>query len=81
MRGTGFTTEVHVNSGSQYFSAYGFDIAFNQTIITPNTAIGSSSVSPGADGFVSAVNATTPGLLLISGFDAMWEQVQGPIFM
>ena len=71
IRGTGFTTEVHVNSGSQYFSAYGFDITFNQSIITPNTALGISSVEPGPSGFVSAVNPNTPGLLLITGFDAI----------
>ena len=71
MIGTDFTTEVHANSVSQNLSAYGFDFTYDQAIITPNTALGNSSVEPGPDGFVSAVNPNTPGLLLITGFDAM----------
>ena len=69
--GNTFTTEVHANSGSQSISAYGFDISYNQTVISPNISVGNFSVEPGPDGFVSAVNPNTLGILAISGFDAM----------
>ena len=71
MVGTGFTTEVHANSGQQKLAAYGFDITFDQTIITPNVSIGNNSVEPGPDVFLAAVGLPTPGQLRISGFDAM----------
>ena len=64
-----FTTEVHVNSGDQKVAAYGITINFDQTILSVNTSIGSSGVTAGPDGFVAAVNTTTPGVIVISGFD------------
>ncbi|MBN2440480.1 MAG: leucine-rich repeat domain-containing protein [Spirochaetales bacterium] len=73
MVGIGFTTEVHVNSGEQQLGAYGFDVTFDQTIITPNVSKGNNGVEPGPDGFLAAVGLPTPGHLRISGFDTMGE--------
>jgi len=69
--GDTFTTEIHANSGSQNMSAYVFDISYNQAIISPDKSVGNGSIVPGPDGFVSATNPLIPGILTLSGFDAM----------
>ena len=63
--GTSFLVEVHLNSGIQYFAAYGVDILYDSSIISYN------SYSIGAQGFVSALNVRTPDVVKISGFDAI----------
>jgi hypothetical protein len=64
-----FTLNVSVDSGTQSLAAYGFTIAYNSATIAINTCTGTSGVTAGADGFVTAVNASNPGSLVISGFD------------
>jgi len=68
-----FTTEIHVNSGTQMLAAYGIDITWDIAIIDLDIdAPGSSNgVIVGADGFISATNANVAGVLKTSGFDAM----------
>ena len=67
--GSSFITPVHVNSGYQKLAAYGFDILYDNEQITLDETIGTNGVLAGRDGFVSAVNAETPGLAVVSGFD------------
>jgi hypothetical protein len=64
-----FFTEVHFNSENDILAAYGLTITFDSTVATINTDEGTNGVSAGTDGFVSAVNATNPGELIVSGFD------------
>ncbi|MBN2532816.1 MAG: hypothetical protein JXB88_07995 [Spirochaetales bacterium] len=66
---TNFATEIHVNTGSQKFAAYGFDISYN-AFIRLNSSVGTKGVEEGPDGFVAAVNANETGFIRISGFDA-----------
>jgi hypothetical protein len=68
-----FTTEIHVDTGSQNIAAYSVDILFDSNIIIVNTGVGANGVSPGSDGFVTAVNASLPGILQINGFDVTGE--------
>jgi len=68
--GEKFSTGVHVDSGTSKLGAYQFTITYNQNIITVDTTKGTNGVEPGADGFVAAVNANTPGRLIVNGFDA-----------
>jgi hypothetical protein len=64
--GTDFSFQIRVNSGNQRVAAYGIDITYDTNLIS----IGSEDdVVEGADGFVSAVNINTPGLIRTSGFD------------
>jgi len=58
----------HVNTGSQRFAAYGFNISFN-ALLNVNKSIGSDGVEEGPYGFVAAVNANDAGIIRISGFD------------
>jgi len=67
--GNNFVTELHLNSGNQKVSAYGVTITYDASVIAINAAIGNSGVEAGANGFVSAINNTTPGKIIISGFD------------
>ncbi len=64
-----FETQIYVNTGSQKIAAYGIDIAYNQNVIVVDTSVGNNGVEAGADGFVSAVDVNTPGVIIISGFD------------
>ncbi|TFG81172.1 MAG: hypothetical protein E4H20_10370 [Spirochaetales bacterium] len=65
-----FTTEIHVDTGSMNIAAYDVDVLFDPTTIQVNTGEGTNGVQASADGFVSAVNASSPGVLQISGLDA-----------
>lgn len=67
--GSEFTTEVQVDTGSQKVAAYGIKITYDPDFVSVNTRVGSDGVTAGADGFVSAVNPNTPGVLAITGFD------------
>ncbi len=60
--GDPFALEVHLDSGSQFLAAYGFDFTYDSSLVAVDT------VTPGLDGFVAAVNANNPGLLIVSGF-------------
>ncbi|MFX1374831.1 MAG: dockerin type I domain-containing protein [Promethearchaeota archaeon] len=71
-----FETQVYIDSGTLEVGVYGIDISFDQNVIQVETSVGINGVEAGADGFVTAVNATTPGLLRISGFDTE-EKVPG----
>ena len=62
-----FSLDIYVDSGAQKVAAYGIDIIYDATILQVEE--GSSGVEPGADGFISAVNATEPGIIIVSGFD------------
>ena len=64
-----FTTDIHVDTGTQRLGAYGIDVLFDSSKITVDTDVGASGVSPGADGFVTAVSTAIAGVLTISGFD------------
>ena len=63
--GNQLNTEIHVNTGTQFFAAYGIDITYDFNIIS------FVSHALGAEGFVSAVNTEYPGIILTAGFDAM----------
>jgi hypothetical protein len=64
--GENFSFQIRVNSGTQKVAAYGLDITYNANILS----IGSDDdVVEGSDGFVSAVNVNTAGLIVASGFD------------
>lgn len=64
-----FKAYLYVDSGSQLIAAYSLDIIYNPSLIQVETAVGHSGVEIGADGFVSAVDAGSPGVLIIAGFD------------
>lgn len=64
-----FNLDVYLDTGSQSLGAYGFDIIYDYSLVAVDTSMGSiSGVTPGADGFLSAVNAD-PGVLTVAGFD------------
>ncbi len=67
--GDGIVTQIRLDSGNRAVYAYGFTLTFPSQIIVPDTAIGNSSVEPGADGYVTAVNPNNPGSLVLNGFD------------
>jgi hypothetical protein len=64
-----FSMQIHANTGSQNFAAYGFDLTYDSNYIIVNTSIETEGVEEGPDGFVSAVNAANDGVLRMSGFD------------
>jgi hypothetical protein len=64
-----FSTEIHVNTGTQLLAAYGFTVNFDAGVISVDTSNGTDGVDPGPDGFLAAVNPTEPGILKITGFD------------
>jgi len=64
-----FTTEIHVDTGSQHIAAYHVNFLFDFDIISVDIGVGSSGVSEGSDGFVTAVNLNSTGVLQINGFD------------
>ncbi|MBN1214088.1 MAG: hypothetical protein JXA99_01475, partial [Candidatus Lokiarchaeota archaeon] len=51
--GNTFKIEIYVDTGSQIISLYGFEIAYNESVIQ---IVNSNDVVAGAQGFVSAVN-------------------------
>jgi hypothetical protein len=68
--GSTFVTELYLNSGTQNFAAYTFTITYNASVVAVNTGIGTKGIETGVDGFVSAVNTSTPGTIVVAGFDA-----------
>lgn len=60
---------LQANTGYQILAAYGINITYNPAVPAVNTSIGTSGVEPGANGFLNAVNSTTPGLIRTSGFN------------
>jgi hypothetical protein len=68
-KGSAFTTEIHVNTGSKLIGAYGLIVEYDEAIVGVDTSIGLNGVEETADGFVAAVNADEPGALIFSGFD------------
>ena len=71
--GSEFTTGIHLNSGNQYFAAYGIDIIFNPSIIDINTDAPDSvyGVIAGNDGFITVANTMEAGIIKTAGFDAV----------
>jgi hypothetical protein len=63
-----FSTEIHVNSGNQMLSSYGFEITFDPAIIDLDDSIGIKGVEESDEGFLSTITAN-PGVLRISGVD------------
>lgn len=61
--------KVMVNTGSDKLAAYGIKINYDSSILSVNTAVGTSGVEAGADGYVAAVNPNDAGILVTSGFD------------
>jgi hypothetical protein len=68
-KGQDVAVEVHANTGSQKFAAYGFLLAFDPKVIDVNVQKGTNSVDALADGYVQAVNANKKGEIFIAGFD------------
>jgi hypothetical protein len=64
-----FTTDVNADSGTQKVAAYGMSATYDSSLISVDIDKGNDGVVTGADGFVSAVNSTNPGEIIISGFD------------
>jgi hypothetical protein len=60
---------VYVNTGNQNVAAYGLSVSYNSSVLSVDSSQGSSGVSAGTDGFVSAVN-DLGNALNISGFEA-----------
>jgi hypothetical protein len=60
---SGFTTEIHINTGSQSLYAYTFNIHYDFSVIE------TIDVVEGEDGFISSVNTNTSGLFMVSGQD------------
>lgn len=68
LRGSNFTTEVHINLDNQRFDAYGFTITYDPSIVSLDWSFGEDGVE--AAGFPPvAVNANAPGILEVSAFD------------
>ncbi|MBN2442426.1 MAG: dockerin type I repeat-containing protein [Spirochaetales bacterium] len=70
-----FPWEVYADSGARKLAGYGIEITWPMpqggVIMYVDSSIGNSGVEAGADGFIAAVNANTPGVLTISGFDTL----------
>lgn len=67
--GSSFITEIHVNTGTQSLAAYGFDFYYNFSIMDVNYSGAYNGIEAGPYGFISAVNANTAGVIIVSGFD------------
>jgi len=63
-----YSDEVHANSGTSKLGAYQFTITYDESIIAVDTTKGMDGVEAGPDGFFAAVNANTPGTLIVNGF-------------
>jgi len=61
--------EIHFNSGEEILSGFRMFLNYNQNMLNVDTSRGSAGVSPGPDGFISAVSHTN-GVVLITGFDS-----------
>lgn len=75
--GLTFNADIHINSGTQKIAAYGIVVTYDSNII----GLGPSGVDEGADGYTSAVNTNTPGIIQISGFDATGVGPSGDLEM
>ncbi len=75
--GSIFSTSVGLCTGSQVLGAYAFDVSYDAAAIAVDTSIGTGGVEALPDGFVSAVNPNTPGILTIAGFDTTGK---GPFY-
>lgn len=64
-----FTTEVHVDTGTQKFAAYEFEINYDPALVKLYEKTGMRGVVPGPNGFVTSVNTDNPGILVIQGLD------------
>lgn len=64
-----FTTELHINSGTQVVASYGMKIHFDYNVVEVNGEIGVQGIETGPDGFLTGVNISTPGEILLSGAD------------
>jgi hypothetical protein len=64
-----FTTLIYINSGAKKISSYGCKIGYSNASITLDESISGDGIEAGAEGYISAVNKNTPGLINISGFD------------
>jgi hypothetical protein len=62
--GEEFTTEVHVNTGTQLIAAYGINISFDSSVVEYLYCV------EGDDGFLTAYNPQ-PESLITNGFDAV----------
>jgi hypothetical protein len=68
-RGDGFEISVLCNTGSSKLGAYGFSVRYDATKITVDTTKGTNGVSAGSEGFVSTVDTSNPGTIVINGVD------------
>jgi hypothetical protein len=61
------TSEIHANSGTIQLAAYGCEVGYDETLLSLPAE---DDVIEGADGFIAAYNAETPGAIIVSGFNA-----------
>ncbi|MBY9007143.1 MAG: hypothetical protein KGD63_10320 [Candidatus Lokiarchaeota archaeon] len=67
--GDTFGTEIYVNTGSQRLGAYGFVIAYDESVIQ---IASDNDIAAGVEGFVSIVNIDNAnGMVMIAGFEPM----------
>jgi len=69
-----FDTEIHVNTGSMKIAAYGFNVAYDKNVLALDASKGTNGCEAGAQGFVSAINANSPGTIVIAGFDPFGKE-------
>ncbi|MBN1214711.1 MAG: hypothetical protein JXA99_04640, partial [Candidatus Lokiarchaeota archaeon] len=67
--GNTFETKIYINTGSQNLGIYGFQIAYNESVIQ---IASNDDIVAGPRGFVSSINVDNAnGLVTIIGIDAM----------
>lgn len=65
-----FTTTAYLNTGTQVLQSYTVTFSYDTPYISEKWCVGLNGVVAGADGFVTDVDNSTPGTLIISGYDA-----------
>ncbi len=65
--GTSFTTEIHVNTGTQRLGSYSFTLTYPMDKLMIESSSMIEAISP--DGFMNPVPTITPGSVTISGFN------------
>jgi C4-dicarboxylate transporter DctM subunit len=62
-------TELRMDSGTQKLTSYEIKISYDADIVEPDRETGFNGVMPGINGFVTMVEAETPGMLTLNGID------------
>jgi hypothetical protein len=68
--GQNFSTKIRLNSGGHRMAAYGMNLYYDFLLLEVGSTAGNHGIEAGPDGFLTAVNTNSPGLFVLSGFDA-----------